>query len=327
MIARRAILAAGAFLIANAGSRAQTPARPRRIGVLRPGLPSPEDDAAVSGLERALRDLGHDVGRSLIIDYRYARGELERLPELARALLHDRADVLLVVGTAAALAARDATKVVPIVMFANVDPVRIGVVDSLGRPTGNLTGVLIAPDGSLAAKRLSLLKEAVPQARSIALLAPEGDLNFRQQIAETRAAAAVADVALFVVGDRGGDYLAAFEEIAATGADALIVGAHQYYVRDRRTIIDLAARNRLPAMYEWPDQVREGGFISFGADLSERQRRVAVYIDRLLKGARPSDLPFEQPAALGMTINLKSARALGLRIPDSLLARADEVIE
>jgi putative tryptophan/tyrosine transport system substrate-binding protein len=327
MIGRRAILLAPAIALGASALRAQSAAQPRRIGVLRPGARPPEDDVQIAGLTAALRTLGHVVGRSIVIEHRFAEGQLERLPMLARDLLNQGAEVIVAVGSSAALAMREATPSIPIIMFANVDPVALGIVDRLGRPLGNVTGVLIAPNGTLAAKRLWLLREAVPQATRFALLAPEADPSFALQVRETSDAAVAAGLALTVVNDHRGDYRKSFDEMVAAGAQGLVVGAHQFFVRDRRAIIDLAGSHRLPAIYEWAEQVRDGGLMSYGASLNERYQRVAIYIDRLLKGAKASDLPFEQPAALQTVLNLKTAGAMGLRIPDSLIARADEVIE
>lgn len=326
MICRRLVLI-GLGLLPASEALPQATTRPRRIGVVRLGAPVSPDDISIAGVETALRDLGYDLGRTLEITYRFADGDAGRLPAIVRELLGAGAEVLQTVGSTATFAARDVTRTVPIVMFGNVDPIRLGVVDNLGRPTGNITGVLIAPDGTLAGKRLFLLHEAAPHVRRFGLLAPENDPAFALQIAETRKAAANAGVELEVIGDRGGDYTAAFAAITASGAQALIVGAHQFYMRDRRVITELAARHRLPAIYEWPEQVVAGGLMSFGADLTERQRRIADYLDRILKGARPADLPFEQPAALKTVINLRVARNLGLSLPASLIAQADELIE
>jgi putative ABC transport system substrate-binding protein len=172
-----------------------------------------------------------------------------------------------------------------------------------------------------------LLKEAAPQAARFALLAPEADPAFAFQIREMRDAAALAAIDLVIVGDRGGDYAGAFAGMSRAGVEALVVGAHQFFVRDRREIIALAERHRLPAIYEWSHQVADGGLMSFGASLTERYRRLAAHVDRILKGARPADLPFEQPAALTTVVNLKAARAIGLQLSPAFLARADEVIE
>jgi putative ABC transport system substrate-binding protein len=171
------------------------------------------------------------------------------------------------------------------------------------------------------------LSEAVPQARRFALLTPDADPAFSLQVRETQDAAATVNLDLLVIGDGRGAYLKAFQQMAALGTGALIVGAHQFFVRDRRSIIDLAARFHLPAIYEFAEQVRDGGMMSYGASLTERYTRLAFYVDRLLKGVKPRELPFEQPASLQTVINLKTVAALGLRLPDSLIARADEVIE
>ena len=317
MIGRREILGGLAVALTAPAALGQSTARPRRLGVLRPGRRPLGDDAQVAGIARALRDLGYVDGQNLVIDARYGEGAFERLTPMARELLDAKADILLAVGSAAALAAREASKTTPILMYANVDPVALGLADRLGKPLGNVTGVLISPDGSLAAKRLSLLREAVPKAKRFGLLAPESDPNFALQIQETAKAAEAAEVSLTVVTVQGRDYRKAFDSIAESGVEALVIGAHQFFNQDqdRQEIIALAALRRLPTMWEWGLQAREGGLMSYGADLAERHQRVANYIDRLLKGAKPSDLPFEQPAALRMALNLKTAAAIGLRLP------------
>jgi putative ABC transport system substrate-binding protein len=211
-------------------------------------------------------------------------------------------------------------------MYGNFDPLALRLVDSLARPGGNATGVLIAPDGTLAGKRLELLKAAVPQASRIALLVPD-DESARLQVQETRQAAASLGVELVVVTVRGQEYSRAFAAIAAERPGALVVGSHQYFVRDRKEIIALAAKHRLPAMYEWREQVADGGLMTYSTNLYGVQQRVASYVDRILRGARPSDLPVERPTRFEFVVNLKTAKALGLTIPPSVLARADEVID
>lgn len=322
---RRELLAGLGFLL-TAPAAAQVK-RPVRIGVVRPGLRPPDDDIQVVGLVQALREFGHVNGRGILVDNRYADNDVERLQSIIVELLRDGADILVPVGVTATLASREATKIKPIIAFANVDPVAAGLVDRLGRPNGNVTGVLVAPQGTLAAKRLSLLREAVPHVRRVALLAPEGDPAFELQIKETQEAAAAAGINLAVVRDGRQDYVAAFARISEVDAKALVVGSHQFYVRDRREIIALAEHHQLPAIYEWRQQVEDGGLMSFGANLMERYRRLAHYVDRIIKGAKPSDLPFEQPAELRLVVNLKAARTIGLELPPNFLARADEVIE
>jgi putative ABC transport system substrate-binding protein len=245
---------------------------------------------------------------------------------LASELLQAGIDIAVAVGAPAVRAMKEATSTVPIVMYGNFDPLALGLVSSLARPGRNVTGVLIAPDGTLAGKRLELLKAAVPQAARIALLVPD-DESAHLQVQETREAARALGVELPVVAVRGGDYKGAFAGIARERVGALLVGSHQYFVRDRQQIFQLAAAHRLPAMYEWREQVVDGGMMTYSTSLFGLYRRDAVYIDRILKGAQAGELPVERPTKFDLVINLKTARALGLTIPPSLLLRADELIE
>jgi len=305
----------------------QTAQRIYRVGILRPTAPprSPTD-AMADGIPRALRELGYIEGRNLIVEQRWAGGDFDRLPRLARELLEAKADVIVTVGTQAIRAAKEATSTVPIVMWGNFDPVALGLVPSLARPGGNITGVLIAPDGTLAGKRLELLKAAVPQATRFALLAP-ADPAIQLQVQETLKAAGSLGVELLVTEVRDGDYPRAFAAIAAQRSGGLVVGAHTFFMRDRLQIIGLAAKHRLPAIYEWREQVDDGGLMTYGANLYGLYRRLASYVDRILKGTSPADLPVEQPTKFELVINLKTARALGLAIPQVLLLRADDVIQ
>ena len=326
---RRAFIAALAVGVARAGGAAAQPAgRLHRLGILAPTeAPSPSDARTASGsLPRYLEELGYVPGRTLVLEQRYAAGRLDDLPAMARELVRLRVDVIVAIGSSATRAATAATAAVPIVMLGNFDPVAIGLVKSLAKPEANVTGVLIAPAGTLAGKKLELLKEAVPRATRIAFLTHE-DPGLRGQEKETQAAATTLGVTLALTRLRGSDYEGAFAAMVAGRPDALFVAASTYFVRDRKRIIDLAARHRLAAMYEWPEQVEDGGFMSYGGDLGRTTRRVAEYVDRILKGARPGDLPIEQPTAFQLVINLKTARALGLTVPPSLIARADRVVE
>ncbi len=297
-----------------------------RVGILRPGEPalSPSDLPA-TGIQRALRELGYVEGRNLGVEQRYAGGDPKRLPALAGELVQAKVDVIVAVGALSVRAAKEATTTLPIVMYGNFDPVALGLVANLARPGGNVTGTLIAPDGTLAGKRLELLKAAVPQATRIGLLVPEDPL-IRYQVQETQQAASLLGIDLIVVELRGGDYPGAFATLAAERPGALVVASHQYFVRDRRQIIELAAKHRLPAMYEWREQVADGGLMTYSTSLYGAHQRVAAYVDRILKGAKPGDLPIERPMKFEFVINLKTAKALGLTIPQSLLLRADEVI-
>lgn len=323
---RRAFLVGAGLALACSYARAQNIRGTRKIGVLRPG-PIPENsDLQITGIPNALQEFGY-TEHTLQIEFRFAEGRTERLPDLMRDLLSSGVELVVAVGAAAAAAARNATKTVPIVMFANVDPLLLGIVPSLARPQGNLTGVLIAPDGTLASKRLSLFKEMIPSARSFTVLSPPGEASFELQINELRDAAAEQQVSLRSVTVNNRDYVRAFDEIMSEKPDGLFVGSHQLFVTDRKAVIAKANGFGLPSTYEWPVHVRDGGLMSYGANLTERYRLVAVYIDRILKGTKPQELPIDRPAKFELAINLKTARSLGLSIDPGFLARADEVVE
>jgi putative ABC transport system substrate-binding protein len=321
-----ALLASG--LVTLPRPAAAQPARVYRLGILAPTAappPSEQSTAAVL-IPGALRAMGYAPGRDLTIEARYAGNRLDRLPELARELVQLRSEVIVAISAAAVRAATAATDTIPIVLYGNLDPVAAGLVKSLAKPEGNVTGVLIAPAGTLAGKKLELLKEAVPGATRIAFLAP-ADPGIKLQVQETQQAASTLGIELSVTEARSGDYERAFATLAAGRPQALFVAAHTFFFRDRKRIIELAAKHRLPAIYEWPEHVEDGGLMSYGSSLTGTTRRVAVYVDRLFKGAPPGDLPVEQPAEFQLVINLKTARALGLTLPPSLVARADRVIE
>lgn len=296
-----------------------------KLGWLRPNAAGPAEFQAL-GIPAALKRAGWVEGQNLLIERRWADSQMARLPELARELVQQRCDVLLTVGLTATRAAREATASAPIVFFGNFDPVAAGLVASLARPGGNTSGVLIAPDGTLAAKKLELLKEAVPRAKRIAFLSPD-DPAMQGQIAEARRAAAALGQELAVVTVRGGDHAGAFAAIAAERAQAVYVGAHTSLVTDRQAVIQLALRHNLPTMWEWPEQVRDGGLMAYGTSLTGLYERIADYIDRVFKGMRIADMPIEQPTTFGLVLNRGTARAIGLELPRALLLRADEVVE
>jgi len=273
----------------------------------------------------ALRELGYVTGQNLIVERRFADGKIDRLPGLARELVESRVDVIVAVSEAIR-AARDATREIPIVMGFGFNPVEQGFVASLARPGGNVTGVLYAAEGQLAAKRLELIREAVPRARRIAVLGSR-DSDSQAQVQAARKAAAALGVTLVVVETAGTDYDAAFTTMSAERAEALFVVSSITLNRDRQMIIERAARHRLPAIYEWREQVEVGGLMSYGGSLVALSQRVAAYVDRIFKGANPAELPVERPTTYGLVINLKTARAIGLTVPASLLGRADHVIE
>ena len=328
MTNRRIVLGAVALALVGASSALRSQPAPRiyRLGVLRPTPPPPPGDPLGGLLEPPLREFGYAVGRNLVIESRYAGGNIGRLPELARELVRARVDVIFAVGGGATQAAREATQTLPIVFFGNLDPVALGLVQSLAQPGGNATGILIAAEGTLAAKRLQLLKEALPRVRRIALLAPD-DPGFRPQAQEVRKAAALLGVELIDAVVRDGNYERAFASAVAGRAEAMFVGATTYAVRDRKRIIELAAKHRLPATYEWPEQAKDGGFMAYGTSLQGTYQRIASYIDRILRGTRPGELPVVQPTQFELVINAKTAKALDITIPQSLLLRADEVIQ
>jgi putative ABC transport system substrate-binding protein len=258
---------AGGLLAAPFAAEAQQAGRVYRLGLLFPIAPGPSEQRTSAVLiPGALRELGYVEGQNLIVERRYANDQANRFPGLARELVRLRMDVILAITPAAIRAARDATKTVPIVMYGNLDPVAAGLVANLARPGGNITGVVIAPGGTLAGKKLELLKEAVPGATQIALLAPV-DPGFSLQAREAQKAALPLGVRLTVVEVRDRDYDRAFTVIAATRPDALFVGANAQFYLDRKQIIELAVKYRLPAIYEWPEQAEDGGLMGYGTSL------------------------------------------------------------
>lgn len=295
---------------------------PWKLGLLRP--------SGVTDVERiapALQALGYQQDRDVVIESRFAEGDTARLPALARELLQLNIDATIAVGEAATRAMRAESASIPLIMFGNFDPIAAGLAQSLARPGRDITGVMISSEGTLALKKLELLKEAVPGMRRVGVLAPH-DPAARKQIEEIMGAAATLDLETVVVEVRDGDYGAAFARLESERAGALLVAAHTFFVRDRRIVIEMARRTRLPAIYEWPDQVRDGGLMSYGPpSLDAMWRRIAAYVDRIFRGARAGDLPIELPARLELTINLQAARAIGFTVPPVLLARATEVVD
>ena len=325
---RLALLVIIVLLAGSAVSEGQQPNAIPRLCLLvfeqytlgkRPGL-----DAFL----QTLRDLGHVDGRSIIIDYLSAEERNERFPTVAAECLRLKADVIATTTTPAALAAKNATRTVPIVMMALADPVGTGLVNSLAQPGGNITGTSgMIPE--LAAKRLQLLKEAVPGISRVLVLTYLTDPIAPLQVKAMKEAAQSLGVTLLVHDIESADDLpAAFDAGVGEGADSLVVTAETIFVVHRAEVSQLAARHKLPAMYAAPIWVRDGGgLMAYNVAGYDLQRRAAEYVDRILKGAKPSDLPVEQPTKFELVINLKAAEALGLTIPPTLLARADEVIE
>ena len=334
MTTRRAFLGtlAGGLLAAPLAAGAQQAAgKVPRIGILLTGsLDSPESRAVLDAYRNGLRERGYVEGQNIVIEKRAADLKIERFPSLATELVRLKVDIIVAGNTAAARAARQATTTIPIVAATMSDPVGDGLVASLARPGGNVTGLtFLGPE--LVPKLLALLKEALPKASRVAALWHPGALSERttqDMLKQTEAAARSLAVHLQLVGVRSLDELdRAFSTMARERADALLVFPSPMLFNGRRRILDLAAKHPLPGMFNAKEWVELGGLISYGASLTDLFRRAATYVDRILKGAKPGDLPVEQPSKYELVINLKTAEALVLTIPPALLGRADEVIQ
>jgi putative ABC transport system substrate-binding protein len=279
---------------------------------------------------QGLRDLGYVEGRNILIEYRDAEGKLERLPALAAELVALKVDVVVASGTPAALAAKQATRTVPIVFAGVADPVASGLVTTLARPGGNITG-LSGQASELVGKCLELLKKAVPGVSRVAVLWQPGRLGGRTDTDMLKAAEVAAralGVRVQFVEARGPEDIdRAFSEMTRARAGALSVLPMGMFLSERRRLVDLAAKNRLPALYPLREGVDAGGLMAYGPNFPDLYRRAATYVDKILKGAKPADLPVEQPTKFELIINLKAAKALGLTIPQSVLAQADQIIE
>jgi putative ABC transport system substrate-binding protein len=295
-----------------------------RIGYLTPGS---GPNAFVEAFREELRTLGYIEGRNLSIEYRYAAGKEERLPELAAELVQLKVDVIVTPATPAIAAAKRATSAIPIVMIAPTDAVGSGLVASLARPGGNVTGMTYLST-DLAGKRLQLLREVLPKAARVAVLAFKGGSGASELFLEKlQAAARQMGITLIVRKENEAAALGdAFAAMERERAQALIVEITPFTGDNRKRIVELAAQHRLPTLIEARGFVQIGGLMSYGPSLLEMYRRSAHYVDRIFKGAKPADLPVEQPTKFELVINMNTAKTLGLTIPQSMLARADEVI-
>jgi putative ABC transport system substrate-binding protein len=327
---RRAFLGtmAGGLLAAPLAAEAQQAAKVARIGYLSTNLAA--NPHTHEAFRQGLRDLGYVEGRNVVIEYRDAEGKFERLPALAAELVALKVDVIVAGGNSLARAAKQATRTLPIVFAAVSDPVASGLVTSLARPGGNVTGASIL-SSELVGKRLELLTQAVPGVSRVAVLWLPGALGERTEkdmLKEAEVAAGALGVRLQVVEAREpADLDRAFSDMTRARADALTVLPSLMFLRERRRLVDLAAKHRLPAVYTVKEYVDAGGLMAYAPNLADVFRRAATYVDRILKGAKPADLPVQQSTKFELIINLKTAKALGLTIPPSLLARADQVIE
>jgi putative ABC transport system substrate-binding protein len=328
VIDRRTFLAGtGAVLLATPlAAGAQGPGKSPRVGFLGPRTradAAPYLDAFLLGL----REIGWVEGKNIFIEYRWAEGRSERLPDLAAELVRLKVDVILAGPTSAAVAAKNATSTIPIVTTSAGDP-GVGLVASLSRPGGNVTGLSFSVEMATFGKGLELLKETVPKVRRVAVLSNPANPSHALAIKNVSDAARAVRVQLQLLEARGtNEFDNAFAAMARERAEALLVVLDPFFVFHRAQLRDLAAKNRLPAMYGSREYPEAGGLMSYGADFRHNFRRSATYVDKILKGAKPADLPIEQPARFELVINMKTAKALGLTIPQSLLLRADQVIE
>ena len=282
----------------------------------------------VPAFQQGLRELAWVEGQNIVIEYRWAEGRSDRLPDLAAELVGLRVDVLVVSGAAATRAAKEATMTIPIVSVAVQDPVALGSVQSLGRPGGNITGPTLTGGLAIVGKQQELLKETVPGVSRVAVLWNPANPMHLQHLKDTEIAARSLNVQLQRVEARSADdFDRAFSKIIRGRVTALLVSVDPMFAAQGTRLADLAARNRLPAMYGLRRHVEAGGLIAYGANELDVWRRAATYVDKILKGAKPGDLPVEQPTKFELVINLKTARALGLTIPPSVLLRADQVIQ
>jgi len=326
VIDRRAFVTGlGAVLATPLAAEAQQQGRTPRIGVLLGRLPGPFSE----GLRQGLRELGYTEGRNIFVEWRSTEGKAEPVSELVSKLVQGKPDVIVTSSPQPSLAAKAATTTIPLVFIGVGDPVGVGLVASLARPGGNVTGLATFVPGGFTAKGAELLKEAVPHLSRLAVLMnPTNAMHQLVVSTDLPAASERLHVTILPVEARTAQELdGAFETAARSRADAIWVFGDILTFTERVRIAELAARHRLPALYLSREHVEAGGLMSYGANLHDLGRRAATYVDKILKGAKPGDLPVEQPTKFDFVINLKTAKALGLTIPPSLLLRADQVIE
>ena len=317
---------AGSLLAAPFVSHAQKPAKIWRIGFLSGG-PRPADGAPPAALRQALEELGYVDGKNVAYTGRWAEAKIERLPGLAAELVRLEVDLLLTTGGPASEAAKKATSTIPIVFVAPGDAAGIGLVASLARPGGNITGIS-DPATELSAKRLGLLKEAVPSATRVAVIWNANDHAMTLRYGEVEKAARVLRVAVEPLGVREPDDIdTALSTMIRERPDAVFVVSDALTNINRKRILDFAAIHHIPAMYEFGYYVRDGGLMSYGPNMDDMFRRAALYVDKILKGAKPGELPVEQPTRYYLLVNLNTAKTLDLTLPQPLLLRADEVIQ
>jgi ABC-type uncharacterized transport system substrate-binding protein len=314
------------LLVVGLAAEAQQPAKMVRIGLLSTAASDPASAARWKAFREQLRELGYVEGQNVIFEPRWGDGQMGRLGGLAAELVDAKTDILVTAGSEAALAAKQVTSSIPIVTATGGDPVAMGLAASLARPGGNVTGV-ISLIGELTGKRLELLKQLVPRASRVAFLRDPDNRSSALSLRDGERVAKSVGVVVQSFGVRGpGDLDAAFSAMKRARADAVILGENTVLIADRRRIADLAIMHRLPMMVPAREYAEAGALLSYGTDYPDLFRRAAMYVDKILKGAKAADLPVEQPTKFELVINLKTAKALGLKIPESLLLRADQVI-
>jgi putative ABC transport system substrate-binding protein len=317
-------LALSALLLAHSVSAGAQQTKVPRIGVLILGAPP---NANLDAFIQGLRELGYIEGKNLLIDYRFAEGRAERLPELATELVRLKVDAIFTAGTPAIFALKQATKTIPVVFFSTSDPVGTGVVASLAHPGGNITGIsVLASD--LWPKRLELLKEIFPKLTRVAMLWNKGNAGMALEAKATQEVAGPLGVSLQDRGVKDPNELdVVFLAMTKDRPDGFLALMDPVLNSYQKRILDFLAQNRLPAIFENRNWVEAGGLISYGANYADAHRRAATLIDKVLKGAKPADLPVEQPTKFELVVNLKTAKQIGLTIPPNVLARADKVIK
>jgi putative tryptophan/tyrosine transport system substrate-binding protein len=314
-----------AFVICGAVAPAQQPTKVHRIGILSPPSAS-FISARLEPLRQRLRELGYIEGKNILVDYRYAEGKLERLPELAAELVQLKGDVIVTFSNTGILAAKKASATIPIVFGVASDPVGSGLVNSLARPGGNITG-LSSNAADLDGKRLEVLKEAFPKVTRVAFIWQSGGPRGNRPLTELEVAAKALGVKLQSLEVRAlDDFDSAFARAKRDGAQALIAATSPLLNTQQSQVLDFAAKNRLPAMYPTNEFVEAGGLMSYGANYTDLFRRAADFVDKILKGTKPADIPVEKPKTFEFVVNLKTAKQIGLTVSPTVLARADRVI-
>jgi putative ABC transport system substrate-binding protein len=312
------------LLLTISPAHAQQPTKIPRIGYVSSSGDANNPGPYVAAFRQGLRDLGYVEGKNSLVEYRYIEGKSDPTPSLVAELVHLKVDVLVVTNPPSIRAAKQATKTIPIVMMSSADPVATGIIDSLARPGGNITG-LVTLRRDLSGKRLELLKEVVPEMSRVGILWTQGTSR-NLKVYEPAALALKIPLQSLELRRSNPDLEGAFRDATKARANALIAIATATLLPYQKQIVDLAIKHRLPSMYERNDYVDAGGLMSYTSNDAENFRRTATYVDKILKGAKPADLPVEQPTKFELVVNLKTAKQIGLTIPANVLARADRVI-